>query len=236
MDNKYLPPESSDYDKTYATLKAVTTAIPVVGGSLTELWTALFAPSIERRRQEWMEKVATATCKLEIDLNKLQNNQSFLTIYLAATIAALKTHQEQKIQYLLNAVLNSIQNIDVKDDFQNIFIRYIDELTPSHIFFLQFLYDHREEVKNIYSYQNLYDYFQKIEPSNLKTFEFKTLCSDLSSRSLVQFCQTINDFPGVYSSSVWVEDDEDDSTNKTMIKTTDLGIDFLIFISLKGKK
>ncbi len=72
------------------------------------------------------------------DINKLGENEQFVTAATNAMQSALRTHQEVKRTALRNAVLNSALGSALSDDVQLIFLAYIDDLTPSHLDILQF--------------------------------------------------------------------------------------------------
>ena len=94
----------------------------------------VFTPPLERRRLQWMEKIANSLRLLEearqISLSDLQSNEAFVTTLVQASEAAIRNHQSEKIEALRNAVVNSAVGVDIKEDLQLTFIRYISELTP----------------------------------------------------------------------------------------------------------
>jgi hypothetical protein len=81
------------------------------GTTAFELFTAAVAPSLEKRRQRWMEMVAEAVAKLPqegaVTAESLQNNESFINTLLKATQLALFTDEQEKLCALQNAVMNS---------------------------------------------------------------------------------------------------------------------------------
>jgi hypothetical protein len=111
-------------------------AIPVVGGPLAVLSEFLAEP-YSRRQQSWLEQLAGVVSELQdrvSDLSKpLDDNEQFLTAVLHANQIAMRTHQEEKLRALRNAVRNSALKSAPDDDRQLIFLRFIDELTVSHI-------------------------------------------------------------------------------------------------------
>jgi hypothetical protein len=68
------------------------------------------------------------------DLSKpLENNEQFLTAVLHANLIAMRAHQEDKLRALRNAVRNSTLKSAPDDDRQLMFLRFVDDLTLSHI-------------------------------------------------------------------------------------------------------
>ena len=96
-------------------------AIPVVGGPLAVLSEFLAEP-YSRRQQSWLEQLAGVVSELQdrvSDLSKpLDDNEQFLTAVLHANQIAMRTHQEEKLRALRNAVRNSAQKSAPDDDRQ----------------------------------------------------------------------------------------------------------------------
>ena len=141
-------PERSRADIAHSVVKAGLSAIPVAGGAAAELFSALFSQPIEHRKAKWMEGVATELQELEekiegLRIEDLPQNQSFVTTVFHASQAAIRTHQEEKLEALRNAVLNSSMPGAPSDDQQLIFLNYVDQFTPRHLRILKFFRDPR---------------------------------------------------------------------------------------------
>ncbi|MGD1698652.1 hypothetical protein [Dapis sp. BLCC M229] len=67
------------------------------------------------------------------------DNPTFQTTFKKAIRIAECEHQQEKLEALRNAVLNSAIPNSLKDDIQAIFLKWIDELTVSHIKLLRML-------------------------------------------------------------------------------------------------
>lgn len=152
MVNEYKPPKSTKGDAAHAIVRAGLGAIPVAGAATTELLNVIVAPPLEKRRQEWMERIGNALRKLEetkgVSLEELQNNDVFLDIALQASQTALRTSQEDKLNALKNAVLNSSLNTSPDESIQQMFLNFIDFLTVWHLRLLAFLNSPEEWAKN----------------------------------------------------------------------------------------
>jgi hypothetical protein len=111
-------------------------AIPVIGGPLAVLSEFLAEP-YARRKERWLEELAGVVTELGRrveELSKpLEENERFLTAVLHANQIAMRTHQEEKLRALRNAVRNSALRSAPDDDRQLMFLRFVDELTMSHI-------------------------------------------------------------------------------------------------------
>lgn len=76
-----------------------------------------------------------------ISLQALSENESFVTTFFQASQAAMRTHQAEKRQALHNAVLNATLPNAPDDDRQQMFLNFVDTLTPWHLRLLRFLSD-----------------------------------------------------------------------------------------------
>ena len=114
---------------------------------------------------------------------------------------------------------------------QLIFIRFIDELTPSHLLLLKFFVKFEPELVILKSYPELFDFFHAhYEYSNaLYRDEFKMLIGDLNTRSLVRVSQDIGDFEDIYEASSILLEQTNDSLPRILI--TQIAKDFIRFIS-----
>lgn len=118
--------------------KVILSAIPGAGGPLQVIFENIFSSPLEKRRHAWLEQLAeiVATLQKKIDdfsLEKLSQNESFITVALQASQIAVRNHQQEKLNALRNAVLNSALPNPPDEDLQVIFLRLIDQLTPWHL-------------------------------------------------------------------------------------------------------
>lgn len=147
MDTEAPKPTKGDAAHTMA--KAGLSAIPIVGGPAAEIFSAIIVPPLTRRRDAWVESIATTLKELEkkvdgFKIEDLANNELFITTVMHATQAAIRNHQKEKLDALRNAVINSALGIKIDQDTQQMFLEYVDSLTPSHLKLLRFLNDPRE--------------------------------------------------------------------------------------------
>jgi len=136
-DDELEPPQPSVGDAAHAVARAGLGAIPVAGAAATELLNAIVSPPLERRKNEWMQRVGEALRKLEqqsgIDLEELQDNDAFLDIAMHTTQVALRNSQDEKLLALRNAILNSAMPNPPEESLQQIFIDFVDILTVWHL-------------------------------------------------------------------------------------------------------
>ena len=141
------PPEETGLDKAGAIVKAAISDVPLPGTSAAaELLAQYIGPGYEKRLHEWRESVAQTILDLKdqvegFSIDSLVGNQEFLTAFAAATNAAVRTHQVEKLDALRNAVSNVAAGSAPGDDLQLMFLWYVDTLTPFHIRLLRFWQD-----------------------------------------------------------------------------------------------
>lgn len=136
------PPKPSRGDASHLLARAAISAIPLIGGPGLELFNAVVAPPLERRRGEWMQQVGNALKKLgearDIDVARLSEIGSFVDTALHASTIAVRTSDPAKRSALAAAVLNSAlpEAPDVAE--QHLFVQMVDEFTSWHLRVLWF--------------------------------------------------------------------------------------------------
>jgi hypothetical protein len=141
---KLDPPRQLAGDLAHSTARAIVGMIP--GGSAAlEFFNNVIVPPLKRRRQKWMDNVAEAIRELEqnrgVKVEDLQQNESFITTVMQATQIAVRNHEQEKLDALRNAVLNSALPHAPDDSLQEIFLAYVDRFTVWHLRLLAFLHD-----------------------------------------------------------------------------------------------
>ena len=83
-----------------------------------------------------MASVGEKLQKLEnngLELETLQENQQFISAAMYASQLALRTHKQEKLEALRNAVINIALGQAPEEAIQNIFLNFVDTLTELHI-------------------------------------------------------------------------------------------------------
>jgi len=142
-----LKPSYGDY--AHVGVKTGLSTIPLIGGPIAELFSAVIAPPLEKRRDVWLIELYRRLKDLEITMDgfkieNLKNNEQFISVLLFATNIAMRTHQQEKIDALQNAVINSAINISIEENIQQIFLNIIDRYTPWHLMLLQYYENPRQ--------------------------------------------------------------------------------------------
>lgn len=126
------------------TAASIISGIPFLSLAATELFSRIVVPNLDKRRADWCNKLASRVKKLEDNNNafepqNLMENQLFITVLTHSLQIAIRNHQEEKHQALLNAVINSAKPLFPEDSLYLMFLTWIDEFTPWHIRILESL-------------------------------------------------------------------------------------------------
>lgn len=227
------PPKADKMDtaaKLVAGAAGSAVPIPFVGGVLTTAFEMMADRGLNKRRDAWEQTVVAAISQL-IEWNKaFADSDILLTAVVKAGRIALATHQQEKLDALRNAVVNSVAPGAPADDEQARFFRLIDELTPSHIVMLRFLQspgeafrqlpvDQRPERFNIHTEMVMMGkVFEVVAPGIATNLEFRDLLvHDLSQAHLTLTFSSLDDL------GMEISDDRTFATS--------LGVRFLAFIS-----
>lgn len=195
--NKYHPPKASKADTAFKVVRAGLGAIPYAGGAAAELYSSVITPPLAKRRDQWMESVGKGLEELEekvadFSVEALSENPAFITAVMHASQAAIRNHQEEKLDALRNAVLNVAIGRAPDEDIHLMFLNFVDTLTPWHLRILRFFQNPKEygEAKSI-TYPNymtggpsnvLEDTFSELRER--RTF-YDQIVKDLFSRGLL---------------------------------------------------
>lgn len=134
-------PKATKGDAAHALVKAGLSTLPVVGGPAVELFQFLVQPPLERRRNEWMQSVGEKLQELEaqgLNLEDLQQNEQFVSAVMQASTAALRTHKQEKLAALRNAILHIAKGQGPEETVQHLLLSFIDEFSEMHLRILAF--------------------------------------------------------------------------------------------------
>jgi hypothetical protein len=230
-------PEVGVGDHALTAVRAALSLIPDFGGVVTEVFSALVTSPIEKRRAQWMNDVIQAIGTLyqrnEAIVQRITADERFQSVLIQATWVAIRNHQQEKLDALRNAVLNSAEGIAVSVDRQLLFVRYIDELTPSHLLVLREMVAIQGTIANAKSYHDLMDQLApRIAVPMTPTF-FKLVCVDLQSRGLIRISREVSDFPGLFEHGMILSEQH---TEGPRLLVTDLGEDFLLHVTRNSEE
>ena len=222
------PPKIDRADHGHATVRSGLGTIPFAGQAAVEIFNALLTPPIEKRRNHWMQSVASAIQELQKKENtlveRLQGDETFQSILLQASWAAVRNHQAEKLTALRTAVKNAAV---ASNETQLLFVRYIDELTPTHLVVMNFFVTHEKDVAHIASYTDLHACFVNTSGNDVEKMFFKLVCEDLNQRGLLRISAQVADYPGLYDVDILTTDEISDLPH---VVVSELGRAFTAFV------
>jgi len=207
--------------------------VPWVGGALAEVVGHL-NNDLARRQEFWMVQVSEAINALQkrsgLTVDELMKNEAFTSFLLQATPIALRNHQKEKITTLKNA-LTSVGNPEFSDEdlaFQ--FLRYIDELTVSHLTILRIIANRADAFKEVKSMQQAFEQLTREDQADVSPLVARTYLRDLDARGLVNAID-LEDLPDFESKAVYIAAEQ---TDRHPLQLTELGEKFLSFIAVES--
>ncbi|EJG0987555.1 hypothetical protein C4G66_RS11540 [Vibrio parahaemolyticus] len=170
-----LPQNKEWKDYGHAGVKATLSVIPLAGGALATLFETVFSAPIDKRKEDWLILLANTVdevCEKVENLTpeKLSEHDAFISAYLQASNIAVRTHQEEKIKALNNAVKNTVLNEDIDETLKLMFIRFIDEMTPLHFRILHFLSTPEHYIQKLNTNPNSYTHWGDLRNVWNKTY------------------------------------------------------------------
>lgn len=125
-------PKSTSADSLLGLVKASIDVAP--GGSLLSfaLQQFLQAP-LDKRMQAFFEQVAQKLNDHSKQIEDLASNDRFISTLLQAANIALRNHNEEKLESLRNAVVNSINPPSYDESLHTVFLNLIDRFTAWHL-------------------------------------------------------------------------------------------------------
>lgn len=137
-------PKKEGKDAAHDATIAALNLIPVVGGAVSVIFETVFSSPIDKRKEEWLNRLAQTVEELCVKVDGLTakglaNNPEFISFYMQASTIAIRTHNEEKLKALNSAVKNSILLKDIDESKKMIFLRIIDQMTPLHFKVFHFL-------------------------------------------------------------------------------------------------
>jgi predicted trehalose synthase len=102
-------PKKDSKDVARSVVKAALSCVPALGGPMAEIFSLVVAPSLEKRRDAWIESLAARLKELEdrvsgFSVENLCGNESFVSVLMQASNTAIKNHQKEKREALSNAI------------------------------------------------------------------------------------------------------------------------------------
>ena len=138
-------PERDAFDYGLAAAKAGTLTFPFLGAGVT-LFDLITTPIRGRRLSNWLEELRLKVNDLSrtvagLTPERLSKDEAFFSAFTMASQAALRTHRQEKLDALRNAVLNVVTGKELDADRQTQFIALVDRFTAAHLALLRFFQD-----------------------------------------------------------------------------------------------
>lgn len=130
------PPSTEAGDIARGLARAALSSVPVAGGPAAELLDLVVTPALHMRYDRWLRRMAESVDEMRahgLDVRTLKDNEALITAILNATAAAARTHEEDKLEALRNAITNAALGMEADDHVQMMFIRFVDELQGLHL-------------------------------------------------------------------------------------------------------
>jgi len=144
-DERIAPlPTKEARDRLRAVVDAAIATIPYGGGALQILFDEVLQPNFDKRREEWLKKLAEVLEELRarmegFDPASLESNEQFVSAVSQATRIAMGTHRQEKLEMLKDSLVNLVIRGASSDLLLARFLRFIDELEPEHFLVLKYL-------------------------------------------------------------------------------------------------
>jgi hypothetical protein len=179
-----------------ASLTGPSAPLAATGAAIAvELFSQTFGPPLEKRRDKWLELLLEKMMALEAKVDNftfenLQQDETFITILLQAQQIAIRTHQEEKLEALRNAVINSALPLSIDENVKLLFLDFIDGFTPIHFRLMRFLSNPKQTVQEFNIDINKCDWCNILFPDfYTKTYIYDQLFKDLQSKGLIKMEQ-----------------------------------------------
>ena len=136
-----IPSKSAGRQAAEDSVVAIVSAIPVIGAIATPFLVSELTRRHSEKRDSWLNDLERRLVQLQnegtVNLDSLFNNEKFLELVYFAIQQGQATLNDEKHKLLSNVVINYSQNLSMDDDKKYIFMKYIEEFTPSHIALLK---------------------------------------------------------------------------------------------------
>lgn len=142
------PAHSNGREITHKVIEMAVNLVPMAGSTIAVALMAGLNHKVNQRRERWLTELAEAVEEIrqrfaEFEPDALVENEAFVDAVMTATQTAFRTSQQDKLEALRNAVLNSARPGAPEPDIQQLYLELIDRLTPTHLLLLGLLDDPR---------------------------------------------------------------------------------------------
>ena len=230
-------PQADSADAAHLVASTMIGLIPLIGGA--DLFKFIVSPSLEKRKERWMQLVADAIRELQaqpgFSIELLRDNEEFTTLLMQTTQAAYRTHLEEKHLLLKDGLRNAYLS-KTAFDIKYIYLNLLDKFNPVHLAILLVVEEYKQASKKCDSGGAFYDRLVELRvPTALATngILFLAVLEDLHQAGLIVVSSEfiITDGDVKQSGGHLLIGSEPADIQK--INLTDLGQHFLHFINSK---
>ncbi|MDR4305674.1 hypothetical protein IHQ68_03430 [Chelatococcus sambhunathii] len=144
---------SGPYKALQVAAGALDMAVPLAGATANAIISHFIAEPLQARRDEFFRRVADRLSAVEqaghLKLEDLRSNEEFISVVAEATVAATRTHREEKREALVNAAVNTATGMKLDDVLRNVFLRHIAEYSALHIRVLRLLSSPEDSIEMV---------------------------------------------------------------------------------------
>lgn len=158
-------PNSAALENATTAGKIMIGLLPIIGSTLSEILGKTTSLVISARETKWKEAVVSAFEEVFEKVEGISNpelilkDDRFVTALLNATQIATRTHKEEKLEALRNAVLNAALPGAPDDDLEMLFLNFIDTFTAAHLKFLAVFNNPERWFKSLnFDSDNIFDF------------------------------------------------------------------------------
>lgn len=169
------PPETPRTDLVDKAIAGGLSSIPLVGGVLGVFYENYMQAPYNRRLQQWQRTMTEVVNELAAKYDTLPNDDVLLDALINATRAAQATSQQEKLDALRNAVLNSVAPDAPDTDEQARFFRLVDQFSAAHLRMLARINERQPR-----------SFYERLDHINTRGREWRDLlAADLSGARLI---------------------------------------------------
>ncbi|MEG4397262.1 hypothetical protein [Microcoleus sp. BROC3] len=174
--------DSNNYDKNYNVAKALVSSVPAIGSLVVPFVENYIVPPATQRLHIFLGSLVRELEQIKSKIESVNfETPVFQTTFMQACQIAARTHKEQKLEALKNAVLNSSIPRSLEDDVLAMFLNWIDGFTALHISTLKHLH-----YLDRYAQEELHTYFPLLEQNRAI---YNQVLKDLADRSLISLTE-----------------------------------------------
>lgn len=146
---------------------AGSSAIPMVGGTLSFLLDKYLPSVIEKRRSDFLKQLEKDFQNLPYEIiNSLESNECFYSVFLKVLSQVTYEHKIEKIHAFRNILINSTLITDAEFNKVEYFVKLINSLSTDQIKILHLFYlrDYKKEIE-FTDINKFIDKHWKVDPS-----------------------------------------------------------------------